>query len=139
MIQITLTNINQLVDYTHIKQYIVFSYKNENANQYFGNFSESTSLSESDALIEVLDVESVTISQSKDKKNTNFVMYSSAPIRIAGSEPVPLIEGKYGHTIAFNEITEHMRFDVITFDTNIILVLYNRYMSNEHNDTNIHR
>ncbi len=137
MIQITLTNINQLVDYAHINQYIVIRYNNENANQYFGNFTESTGLQNDDAIIKVLDVQSVTISQSDDGTTTNFVMHSNAPIRIAGSYPVPLTEGTYGHTVAFREISTDMRFDVVTFDTVTILVLYQRYVpkTNQDKDT----
>lgn len=138
MNQLTLTNVNQLVDYTHINQYISISYLNENANQqYFGNFSESTGLSKDDVLIKVLDVESVHTSKSKDGI-TNFVMNSNAPIRVAGSNSVPLSEGTYGHTLAFNEITEHMRFDVVTIsDTHTILVLYQKYVpkTNQNKDT----
>jgi hypothetical protein len=136
MIQVTLTNVNQLLDYTHINQYIVFTYQNENANhQYFGNFSESTRLMNNDALIQVLDVESVHTSESEDG-TTNFVMNSNAPIRVAGSDPVPLIEGTYGHTLAFNEITDHMRFDVVTTsDTHTLLVLYQKYVPKKDDDT----
>ena len=138
MIQVTLTNVNQLVDYTHINQYIVFSYQNENANnQYFGNFSESTGLTNEDALIQVLDVQSVNVSENENGL-TNFVMNSTAPIRVAGSDPVPLTEGTYGHTIAFSEITEHMRFDVVTIsDTHTVLVLYQKYVpkTNQDKDT----
>jgi hypothetical protein len=126
MIQITLTNINQLADYTHINQYMVISYKNENTNQYFGNFSESTALQNDDVTISVLDVENVDVSHNENG-NMNYIMHSSAPMRIAGSEPVPLINRRHGHTLAFNEITEHMRFDVITLDTSTILVLYEKY------------
>ncbi len=137
MIQLTLTNVNQLADYTHINQYIIFKYNNENANQYFGNFSESTGLQNDDAIIQVLDVQSVNVSQSEDGSVTNFVMYSSAPMRIAGSDPVPLTEGTYGHTVAFREISTDMRFDVVTFDTVTILVLYQRYVpkTNQDKDT----
>ncbi len=130
MNQITLTNINQLVDYTNINQYIIISYNNENANnQYFGNFSESTALQSDDATIRVLDVENVNVSHNENG-NMNYIMYSSAPMRIAGSEPVPLINRRHGHTLAFDEITEHMRFDVITLDTSTILVLYEKYKKN---------
>ncbi len=137
MIQLTLTNVNQLVDYTHINQYIVISYNNENANQYFGNFSESTGLQNDDAIIQVLDVQNVNLSQSEDGSITNFVMKSMAPIRIAGSDPVPLTEGTYGHTLAFCEISTDMRFDVVTFDTVTILVIYQRYVpkTNQDKDT----
>ncbi len=137
MIQLTLTNMNQLADYTHINQYIVISYNNENANQYFGNFSESTGLMNDDAIIQVLDVQSINVSQSEDGRITNFVMNSIAPIRYAGSYPVPLSEDMYSHTLAFNEISTDMRFDVITFDTNTILVLYQRYVpkTNQDKDT----
>ena len=137
MIQLTLTNVNQLLDYTHINQYIVFSYQNENANnQYFGNFSESTCLNNEDATISVLDVQSVNASQNENII-LNFVMSSNAPIRIAGSDRVLLNEGTYGHTLAFNEITEDMRFDVVTIDTVTILVQYQKYVpkTNQDNDT----
>lgn len=135
MIQVTLTNLNQLLDYTHINQYITISYQNENANhQYFGNFSESTGLMNDDALIQVLDVQSVSVSEN-EHGITNFVMTSNAPIRIAGSDSVPLTEETYGHTLAFNEITEHMRFDVVTFDTVTILVVYQKYVPKTTNDT----
>ncbi len=128
MIQLTLTNVNQLLDYTHINQYIVFSYQNENANhQYFGHFSESTGLTNDDALIHVLDVQSVSVTQNENEI-TNFVMTSNAPIRVAGSDPVPLTEGTYGHTLAFSEITEDMRFDIVTIDTVTILVLYKKFV-----------
>lgn len=135
MIQVTLTNVNQLLDYTHINQYIVFSYQNENANhQYFGNFSESTGLMNDDALIQVLDVESVTVSESENNV-TNFIMTSNAPIRIAGSYSVPLTEGIYSHVLAFREIDDYMRFDVVTFDTVTILVLYQKYVPKTNQDT----
>ena len=137
MIQHTLTNVNQLADLRHINQYIIFSYNNENANnQYFGNFSESTSLTENDVTISVLDVQSVSVSQNENII-LNFVMTSTAPIRIAGSDRVLLNEGTYGHTLAFNEITEDMRFDVVTIDTVTILVQYQKYVpkTNQDNDT----
>ncbi len=138
MIQLTLTNVNQLVDYTDINQYISISYNNENAsNQYFGNFSESTRLDEADATIQVLDVESVTTSQSEDNV-PNFIMNSSAPIRFANAERLLNLDGNtFSHTLAFHEITDTMRFDIITIDTNTILVLYHKYVakSNQDKDT----
>jgi hypothetical protein len=137
MIQVTLTNVNQLLDYTHINQYIVFSYQNENANhQYFGNFSESTGLMNDDARIEVLDVQSVSVSENENGI-TNFIMTSNSPIRITGSDSVPLNDGSYGHTLAFNEITEDMRFDVVIFDTVTILVLYQKYVLKTNQDNDI--
>jgi hypothetical protein len=137
MSKVTLTNIRQLADYAHINQYMVISYNNENANQYFGNFNESTNLQNDDAIIQVLDVESVNVSQSEDGSITNFVMNSIAPIRMVGSYIEPLSEDSYGHTIAFNEITTDMRFDVITFDTATILVAYQRYVPKRSEDKDI--
>ncbi len=135
MIQLTLTNVNQLVDYTHINQYISISYNNENAsNQYFGNFSESTRLDEADATIQVLNVESVTISQSEDDI-TNFIMNSSAPIRLANAERILILDGNaFSNTLAFREITDTMRFDIITMDTSTILVLYHKYVAKRNQD-----
>ena len=134
MNQLTLTNVNQLVDYTHINQYISISYLNENANQqYFGHFNESTGLSKDDVHIEVLDVESVFTSKNEDGI-TNFVMTSNAPMRISGSEPIPF-NGTFKLTLAFSEITEDMRFDVITLGENTLLVLYKKYVPKRTNNT----
>jgi hypothetical protein len=138
MRQVTLTNVNQLVDFTHITQYITISYHNENvSHQYFGNFNESTDLMNDDVIIKVFDVESVRIGHSQDENSIlNFVMTSSYPTRMYGTEAVPLVNRRSSVTLAFREISEDMRFDVITYDTATILVQYQKYVHKTDQDNN---
>lgn len=138
MRRVTLTHFKQLSDYQNISQFISFLYNNEEScNRYFGNFSESTSLEISDAIINVLNVENVKLIYDSDKL-TNFIMYSSIPIKTVGiNEPVKLADNKkFSYTMSYDIIYDDIRFEIVTLGNNPseyknILVQYIRYNGNE--------
>lgn len=138
MRRVTLTHFKQLSDYQNISQFISFLYNNEEScNRYFGNFSESTSLEISDAIINVLNVENVKLIYDSDKL-TNFIMYSSIPIKTVDiNEPVKLADNKkFSYTMSYHIIYDDIRFEIVTLGNNPseyknILVQYIRYNGNE--------
>ncbi len=138
MRRVTLTHFKQLSDYQNISQFISFLYNNEKScNRYFGNFSESTSLEISDAIINVLNVENVKLIYDSDKL-TNFIMYSSIPIKTVDiNEPVKLADNKkFSYTMSYDIIYDDIRFEIVTLGNNPseyknILVQYIRYNGNE--------
>lgn len=144
--QITLTNFNQLSDYTDINLFYTIRYNNENSsNEYFGKYIESMELKNNDAIIERLNVESVNFSIIDNKiinfvMISNFTLLSSLKTSLIKYNDINNISQKHGcsYTLARDMDlpcnNDDIRYDYIEIDNCKILVKYIKHKINDDED-----
>ncbi len=117
----TLTSVDQLRDFVPgITEYVVIYYRSENvSDHYFGNFDESVQLNEDDGAI----VRREMIMNSRVAVHENLISY--------------ILTSYTGNnfTIAFRDHdieNDNIRLEVIESDTQVLLVVYHRYIENHH-------
>jgi hypothetical protein len=115
---ITLTGMNQLADYTHIRRFISISYRNENANVEFGNYEASRNLNDNAVVISEFDVDHIDVIVNENE--TSYVLFSAT--------------SELQHTIAFSDIYDFHRFHIMTINGVPTLVYYQMYVQHLNND-----
>ncbi len=115
MSALTLTSMNQLADYTDVKQFISFTYLTEAANAAFGNYEATMEFDNNNTLaVTKFAVEKVIVS------GINYIYIVDKSLTID--------ECRY--VLAYTKIPEYVRFNIMTIDGVKTLVVYNQYKMN---------
>lgn len=110
MHSLTLTNIHQLGDYTHIRRYAAFIY-NESVDGLFGNYEASLALHDNNSIkFTQFNVSDVTVKHNNGC--TTYILQSA--------------DSNLALSIAFSELQDYHRFDVINFAGVLTLVYYEK-------------
>ncbi len=113
---LTLTSIEQLADYTHIRKYVSFKYLTENANIEFGNYEGSCMLDQNSVAIREFDVDHMNVRENHQNDTTVLISYILAS---ANSE--------FELTIAYHSLQDYHRFDIMIIDNMPTLVYYEKF------------
>jgi hypothetical protein len=111
---LTLTSIDQLGDYTDVKQLISFVYLTMEANAAFGDYERTMNFDNDKLSVTKFDVKEVIVSQND---TSNYIYVSPSGV---------------DYVIAYRKLQDFHRFNIMNIDGMKTLIIYDLYQTKEH-------